>query len=71
MKVSYLNDLNQRILRRVELPAEELQRRLESAQKELVQAKDCNYQVENEWGKVWECVSKVIQIILAEIKNLY
>jgi len=71
MKVSDLEDLTQRILRRGELPKEELQRRLQSAQKELEQAKDCNYQVENQWGKIGECVRAVLKIILAEIKDLY
>lgn len=71
MKVSDLEDLKQRILRRGALSDEELARRLESAQKELAQADDCDYQVENVWGKARLCVADVEGIILAEIKNLY
>lgn len=71
MKVSDENDLRQRILMRGMLPEEELGRRLESARKELMQAGDCNYQVENKWGEVRACVSNVERIILEEIKNLY
>lgn len=71
MKVSDENDLRQRILMRGELPEEELKRRLESARKELAQAGDCDYQVENKWGEVRACVSNVERIILEEIKNLY
>lgn len=71
MKVSDENDLRQRILMRGMLPEEELGRRLESARKELAQAGDCDYQVENKWGEVRACLSNVEQIILEEIKNLY
>ena len=71
MKVSDLEDLRQRILRRGHIEEEELQRRLDSAQKELALAKDCNYQVENKWGAIWECVRSVIDIILDEIDELY
>lgn len=71
MRVSDLEDLKQRILRRGAISDEELERRLDSARKELEQAKDCSYQVENKWGEVWECVREVIKIILAEIEDLY
>ncbi len=71
MKVSDLEDLRSRILRRGELPEEEVNRRIESAKKEIAQEGDCDYQVANEWGKVNECVSDVEKIILAEIKDLY
>ncbi len=64
-------DLKGRILRRGELSDDELKRRMDSAKKEIAQSGDCDYQVENKWGKIEECVSSVEKIILAEIKNLY
>lgn len=71
MKVSNFNDLKGRILMRGILPDDELQRRLDSAAKELAQAGDCDYQVQNEWGKIKQCVGEVEKIILEEIKDLY
>lgn len=71
MKVPNLNDLKGRIEMRGAIEPEELQRRLDSAQKELAQAGDCDYQVHNEWGKMKACVSDVEGIILDEIKGLY
>lgn len=71
MKVSDQEDLKQRILRRGELPKEEIERRLESAKKEIAQAGDCDYQVENQWGNVEDCVGKVERIIMAELKTLF
>lgn len=71
MKVSDLEDLEQRILRRGALSDEELERRLDSAKKELAQADDCNYQIENKWGEIMACVSKVEKVVLEEIDELY
>jgi len=71
MKVPNLNDLKGRIEMRGAIEPEELQRRLDSAAKELSQAGDCDYQVHNEWGKIKSCVSDVEGIILEEIKGLY
>lgn len=71
MKVSSEEDLEARILRRGELPAEELKRRMDSAKKEIAQAGDCNYQIENKWGSPNAAVSLVEKIVLAEIKSLY
>lgn len=71
MKVSDENDLKHRILMRGTLSDEELGRRLMSAKKELAQAVDCDYQVENKWGKIYDCVANVEKIILDEIKELY
>ena len=71
MKVPNLNDLRGRILMRGAIEPEELQRRLDSADKELAQAGDCDYQVHNEWGKMKACVSDVEGIILEEIEGLY
>lgn len=71
MKVPSLNDLKGRIEMRGAIEPEELQRRLDSAAKELGQAGDCDYQVNNEWGKVKACMSDVEGIILKEIEGLY
>ncbi|MCX6735180.1 MAG: guanylate kinase [Candidatus Peregrinibacteria bacterium] len=71
MKVPNLNDLKGRIEMRGAIEPEELQRRLDSAARELAQAGDCDYQVHNEWGKMKACVSDVEGIILEEIKGLY
>lgn len=71
MKVSDLDDLSQRILRRGKLSDEELERRLESAKKELNEADDCDYQVENKWGEIDNCLRTVEKIILKEIEDLY
>lgn len=69
MKVSSLEDLKGRILRRGEMSEEELKLRMESALKEINQSEDCNYQVENAWGKIDECVENVVKIINGEIFN--
>ncbi|MDA1060383.1 MAG: guanylate kinase [bacterium] len=71
MSVSGEDDLKGRILRRGALSDDELKRRMDSAKKEIAQSGDCDYQVENEWGKIKECVSHVEKIILAEINDLY
>ncbi len=71
MKVSDMENLRLRILKRGALPEEEIQRRLDSAQKEISQSTECNYQVENKWGEIVECLATVEGIILNEIKDLY
>lgn len=71
MKVSDLEDLKGRILRRGEIAKEELKRRLDSALKEIAQADECDYQVENKWGEIRKCVNEVEKIVLDEIKGLY
>lgn len=71
MKVADEEDLKQRILRRGDLPADELLIRMRSAKKEIAQAKLCDYEVENKWGEVDDCLFNVEQIILEEIKYLY
>ncbi len=71
MKVSDEEDLRRRILLRGELPEDEIERRLESSKQEISQAKDCDYQVENEWGKIDQCVGAVQKIILKEIDGMY
>lgn len=71
MKVSDLNDLKGRILRRGQISEDELKKRLDSALREINQADHCNYQVENKWGEIDTCVRAVEKIILDEIKTLY
>jgi len=71
MTVSNIEDLRGRIKRRAEISDEELERRLQSAQKEMAQGNDCDYRVENEWGKIKKCVNLVERIILAELKDWY
>lgn len=66
MKVSDLEDLKKRILRRGKMSDEELQRRMNSAIKEMEKASECDYQVENKWGAIDECVDEVEKIILNE-----
>ena len=71
MHVGDLDELRKRIQRRGELSEEEMQRRLDSAAKELAQADGCDYQIPNEWGKIDECVKQVQAVILDEIDGLY
>lgn len=71
MKVSSLEDLRGRILRRGKMSEEELQKRMDSTLKEIEQADECDYQVENKWGEIDQCVGNVATIILDEIKDLY
>ncbi len=71
MAVLNKEDLKQRILRRGKLSEKELEQRMESARKEIAQANECDYQVENKWGEINKCVSEVEKIILDEIKGLY
>ena len=71
MKVKDETDLKGRILNRGEISDDELQIRLDSAKKEIEQADQCDYQVDNEWGKIKQCVNVVEKIILSEIKGLY
>ena len=67
MKVTDPEDLKQRILRRGQMSEEELARRMESAKKEMAKADQCNYQVENTWGKIEECEEHVEEIIRTEL----
>ncbi len=71
MKVSDKEDLKGRILRRGKISDEELARRMESAQKEIAQSGECDYQVENKWGEKKKSVAEVEKIILDEIDRLY
>ena len=71
MKVGDLEELKQRIMKRSELSEHELEQRMHSAEIELSQSDDCDYLVENKWGEMPACLSRVEKIILDEIKDLY
>lgn len=71
MEVTDREDLKGRILRRGEMDDEELQKRMKSALDEIARADECDYRVENEWGKIGECVGSVQKIVLDEIADLY
>jgi guanylate kinase len=62
-----LEELEKRIADRGKLPEEEVERRMESARKEIAQADQCNFRVKNEYGKIEEAVEEVDGLIL---KNL-
>jgi len=71
MKVSDLDDLKGRILRRGEMTDDELEKRMESALKEIARSGECDYEVENKWGEIDKSVRAVEKIVLSEIKDLY
>ncbi|MBD3360951.1 guanylate kinase [Candidatus Peregrinibacteria bacterium] len=71
VKVSGLDDLKRRILKRGKMTEEELDQRMKSALEEIVQADQCDYQVENKWNKIDECVRNIEEIVLKEIEDLY
>ena len=71
MKVSDLEDLEGRILRRGEMSDEDLKHRMDSALKEMAQSDQCEYQVLNKWGEIAQCVRAVDEIIQKELKDLY
>lgn len=71
MEVIDREDLKGRIMRREKMSDEELKLRMQSALSEIERKGDCDYEVENKWGEIDECVANVEKIILKEIKNLY
>lgn len=71
MKVSDVEDLKSRIFRREKMSDDELKKRMDSALKEIAQEDLCDYQVENKWGEIDQCVGNVERIILDEVKDLY
>ena len=68
MKVSDMEDLKRRILKRGEMSDEEFEKRMESAKKEIAQASECDFRVDNIWGEIDECVANVEEIILRKTK---
>lgn len=66
LEVTDLEDLKKRILGRGKLPDEEIQRRMESAMKEISQADLCDYRVDSKHGEIEACFKSVEEIILKE-----
>jgi len=59
-----LDELRKRIADRGKLPEEEVERRMESAKKEIAQADLCDFRIVNEYGKIDDVVNKVEKIII-------
>lgn len=66
--VKDLDELKMRILKRGKLPDEEIERRMESARKEIAQAEECDYQVDSPHGQIPKIVEEVEAIIQKEMK---
>jgi len=64
-----LDELRKRIADRGKLPEEEVERRMESARREIAQADECDYRIVNEYGKIEEAVRVVDGIIMREKLN--
>lgn len=62
-----LDELEKRIADRGRLPEEEVERRMESARKEIAQADQCDHRIVNEYGKIDEAVAQVDEIISANL----
>lgn len=69
MEVTDENDLRGRIMRRGKLSEDEVRKRMDSAKKEIAQADDCDFRVENKWGAIDECVAHVERIILQAVEG--
>ena len=69
LKAESTEKLIARIAKRGFISEEELQRRLESAKKELAEAHLFDYQVYSLENKISQCVAEVKKIILTHIKN--
>ncbi len=61
--------LVQRIKRRGNLPQKELELRMKSAQQELLDSKEFDYQVWSMEGKIQECVDTVVQLIEKKVQE--
>jgi len=64
-----LDELRRRIATRGKLPEDEVERRMESARKEIALASDCDYRVVNEYGKVEEAVNQVENFICGDLNG--
>ncbi len=62
-----LDELEKRIADRGKLPEEEVERRMESARKEIAQADECDFRVKNEYGKIDKAVDEVDELLLKNI----
>lgn len=69
ISVANKQELISRIVHRASISKDELEKRKESMHQEFNRARDCDYMVENNDGKLDETVSKVSQIIKSESKN--
>jgi len=69
LKAESMEKLLERIARRGKLPQEEIQLRMESAQKELKDADLFDYQIWSLEGKVDQCVADVEKIFVDELKK--
>ncbi len=58
-----------RIHKRGDLPAEELQRRMESARREMADKDLADYRVPSYEGKLQDCVQSVVEIVNAESRK--
>lgn len=62
-----LEELKKRIALRGKLPPDELERRMESARKEILQAGECDFRIVNEYGKIKDAVNEAERIILSMV----
>jgi len=62
-----LDELRKRIAKRGKLSDEEVERRMQSAIKEIEQADECDYRIVNEYGKVEEAVDQVENFIKGDL----
>ncbi|MBU0667946.1 guanylate kinase [Patescibacteria group bacterium] len=69
LKAESKEKLLSRIAKRGELPQAEIRRRMRSAEREMDQADDFNYQVWNLQDQIRKCVGDVKKIIEAELKK--
>lgn len=60
-------ELIERIVNRASISKDELEKRKESMHKEFNRARDCDYMVENNEGKLTETIDKVAKIIESEV----
>lgn len=59
-----LDELRRRIAARGKLPEDEVERRMESARKEISKAGECDFRIVNEYGKALQAVEEAEKIIL-------
>lgn len=61
--VNDLNELKMRILNRGKLPEEEIERRMESARREIAKSGECDYRIDSPHGQIPKIVDEVEKII--------
>lgn len=67
LMVNSLEDLIARILKRGKLPKEEIERRMQSARREIAGRDECDCVVSSVTGKIRECTDEVEKLILAAL----